>query len=139
MSSNSFKKLTNLTNELAKERNRAAAERTLTSWIQNCLSLIGFGIAFDRIFSALHRAFPDNSTVINARWTHIIGLSVIALGIFLLIIAIFIYLMDVQSLKRHDYLHKPIRSYNLMTITVGSIILFGLVSLIAVFTVIAWG
>ncbi|WP_193195952.1 YidH family protein [Nostoc sp. MG11] len=139
MSSNPFKKLTNLTNELAKERNRAAAERTLTSWIQNCLSLIGFGIAFDRIFSALHQAFPDNSTVINARWTHIIGLSVIALGIFLLIIAIFIYLVAVQSLKRNDYLYRPIRSYNLMTITVGSIILFGLVSLIAVFIVIAWG
>lgn len=30
------------TNELAKERNRVAAERTLTSWIQNCLILITF-------------------------------------------------------------------------------------------------
>ena len=38
-------KLRGSTNELAKERNRAAAERTMTTWIQNCLTLIGFGFA----------------------------------------------------------------------------------------------
>ncbi len=138
MSSGPFKKTINFTNELAKERNRAVAERTLTSWIQNCLSLIAFGIAFDRIFSALNQVFPENSIAINARWTHVIGLSAIALGTFLLTIAIFIYLIEVKSLEREDYLYRQVRLFNLMNIAVGSIIIFGLVSLIAVFTIISW-
>ncbi|WP_026736336.1 DUF202 domain-containing protein [Fischerella sp. PCC 9605] len=54
MSSIPSQKSTTASNELAKQRNRAAAERTLTSWIHNCLSVIGFGIAFDRIFNALN-------------------------------------------------------------------------------------
>ena len=33
----------NVANEFAKERNRAAAERTLMAWIRTALSLIGFG------------------------------------------------------------------------------------------------
>ena len=33
----------NIANELAKERNREAAERTLMAWIRTALSLIGFG------------------------------------------------------------------------------------------------
>jgi putative membrane protein len=41
------------TNELAKERNRAAAERTMNSWIGNCLGLIGVGVAFDQINQSL--------------------------------------------------------------------------------------
>ncbi|MFN9624229.1 MAG: YidH family protein, partial [Cyanobacteriota bacterium] len=37
----------NLTNELAKERNRDAAERTLMAGIRTSLSLISFGFGVD--------------------------------------------------------------------------------------------
>ena len=46
----------NLTNELAKQRNRDAAERTLMAWIRTCLSLISFGFGLDKIIAAIDRA-----------------------------------------------------------------------------------
>ncbi|TBR60341.1 hypothetical protein B4U84_05565 [Westiellopsis prolifica IICB1] len=127
----------NTTNELAKERNRAAAERTLTSWIQNCLSLIGFGIGFDRIFNALNESIPKHNPPIAMELTPIIGLSAIALGIFLLILAIIGYLIKVKSLERDEYSYKLTYIINL-SVFVVSVILFGLVALVAVFTVVSW-
>jgi putative membrane protein len=41
---------TNLTNELAKERNRAAYDRTLMAWIRTAISLIGFGFAIAKSY-----------------------------------------------------------------------------------------
>lgn len=123
---------TNITNELAKQRNRAAAERTLISWIQNCLTLIGFGIAVDRIFNAVNQTFSRNDTALNARIAQAIGLSAIALGIFLLVLAMISYIKDVQSIAKPDYLYRPIHTSIAFVITV--IILFGLIALVAIFT-----
>jgi putative membrane protein len=41
---------TNLANELAKERNRAAYDRTLMAWIRTAISLIGFGFAIAKSY-----------------------------------------------------------------------------------------
>ena len=41
-------------NELARERNRAAADRTLLAWIRTALSLIGFGFGIDRIVNVVN-------------------------------------------------------------------------------------
>jgi uncharacterized membrane protein YidH (DUF202 family) len=49
----------NLTNELARQRNRDAAERTLMAWIRTCLSLISFGFGLDKIVAAIDRASGD--------------------------------------------------------------------------------
>jgi putative membrane protein len=46
----------NLTNELAKERNREAAERTLMAWIRTSLSLISFGFGVDKVIGAINRS-----------------------------------------------------------------------------------
>jgi uncharacterized membrane protein YidH (DUF202 family) len=40
----------NLTNELAKERNRAAYDRTLMAWIRTAISLIAFGFAIAKSY-----------------------------------------------------------------------------------------
>jgi putative membrane protein len=45
----------NLTNELAKQRNRNAADRTLMAWVRTCLSLISFGFGLDKIIAAIDR------------------------------------------------------------------------------------
>jgi len=43
----------NVANELAKERNREAAERTLMAWIRTALSLIGFGFGIGKLAAYL--------------------------------------------------------------------------------------
>ena len=43
----------NLTNELAKERNREAADRTLMAWVRTSLALIGFGFAISQSYEYL--------------------------------------------------------------------------------------
>ena len=45
----------NLANELAKQRNRNAADRTLMAWVRICLSLISFGFGLDKIIAAIDR------------------------------------------------------------------------------------
>lgn len=123
---------TNITNELAKQRNRAAAERTLLSWIQNCLSLIGFGIALDRIFNAVNQTFTGNNIRLNAQIAHLVGLSAIALGIFLLVLAMISYIKDVRSIEDSNYLYRPIHTSSVFVIT--AVILFGLITLIVILT-----
>lgn len=132
----SSNKLTGDTNELAKSRNRAAAERTLTSWIQNCLVLITFGIGFERILKALKLSFPGNNLSINLELTRTISLITLALGIFLLILAIIQYLIEIKSLNQKDYLYKPLRFMSL-SLVVGSVLLFALTALIAI-CIISW-
>lgn len=117
---NTSSRPTGTTTELAKERNRAAAERTITSWIQNSLSLIGFGIAFDQIFDALQQTFPQESWVLIMKLAHVLGLSLIALGIGLLVLAMIQHCIEVKSIERDDYIMMPARSLN---IAVGSAVL----------------
>ena len=121
---------TNITTELAKERNREAVERTMASWIQKCLGIIGFGIGFDSIFTALHQAFPEKNFVFNLLLTHIIGLSAIAIGILLLVLVIIAYQTEIRILARKDYLNRPSHLIN-SGILVSSIILYGLVAFVA--------
>jgi putative membrane protein len=123
-------KPTGATNELAKERNRAAAERTLASWIQNSVTLIGLGIAFEQIFEALETTFPLQSRVIILKYSQILGLSLIALGIALLIIAIIQHRIIIKSIERDNYISISSRPLN---IAIGSaVFIFGVAAVIVI-------
>ncbi|MGV2827991.1 YidH family protein [Myxosarcina sp. GI1(2024)] len=128
---------TNVTTQLAKERNREAAERTMASWIQNCIGIIGFGVGFDSILAALHQAFPDRSPAFDLNLARIIGLTAIAIGILLLVLMIFAYKQEVRSLEREDYLDRTPRLFILGTL-VSSITLYGLVAFVAALFVLPW-
>jgi putative membrane protein len=52
-------KKTSTTNELARERNRAAADRTLMAWIRTALAMIGFGFGVGKLYDALEKANPE--------------------------------------------------------------------------------
>ena len=85
MSENVVKKST--TNELARERNRAAADRTLMAWIRTALSLIAFGFSIGKIAEYLQKANPDRALdPINS--ARIFGEAFIALGVLGLLAAI---------------------------------------------------
>lgn len=71
----------NLTNELAKERTRAAADRTLMAWIRTALSLIGFGFGIPTIVKTIE-ATRLGSRIGSHPWANGISLLFIAIGIF---------------------------------------------------------
>ncbi|MBV8887443.1 MAG: hypothetical protein JO235_26075 [Chroococcidiopsidaceae cyanobacterium CP_BM_RX_35] len=60
----------------------------------------------------MHQSLPKNSSAINTQLTHVIGLSAIALGIFLLALITISYLNEVKSLEREDYLYRPSYAVN---------------------------
>lgn len=123
-------KQTGITNELAKERNRSAAERTLTSWIQNSVTLIGLGIAFEQTFEALQQVFPQQNPVILLKYSQILGLSLIAIGIALLIIAIIQHHIIVKLIEQDHYISMSIRPLN---IVIGiAVFIFGIAAMIII-------
>jgi putative membrane protein len=123
MGNSPSQKLFGTTNELAKERNRAAAERTINAWIGNCLGLIGLGVAFDQISQSLRQRFPDASYVMTENATHIIGLTFVGVGIVLLMIALIQHRLEIKTIEREDYVLLSISTLN--RFVVAAIILLG--------------
>jgi len=117
---------TNPTNELAKQRNRDAAERTLTAWIQNSLTLMGIGIALDEISMILHKAYPSLDLMISQQVALKLGLGLIAFSILLLVIAIWQHQIEVKLLDQDNYLF--LSSRNLILASLIAVLLFGLVA-----------
>jgi putative membrane protein len=117
--------------ELAKERNRAAAERTLMAWIRTCLSLISFGFGIDRIVSAI-LSFQNVAVRVNPiRLSRTLGLSFIALGIYAMIAAIIEHRNELRHIQRFgDYIYTPRRSLGL-TVALGLVII-GIVAFVGI-------
>jgi putative membrane protein len=111
----------NITNELAKERNRAAAERTLMAWIRTSLSLISFGIGIDRTITALSKAFAD-SKIDPYNLSRILGLSFIIIGTSALILAVIIHNRSLKKLDKEYFIYTSGTS-------LGSIVAIALIML----------
>jgi putative membrane protein len=123
MSHSPSSKPTGLTNELAKERNRAASERTMTAWIQNSLTLIGLGVAFDRVYGAVVRTFPNVNPTISREFATYFGLGAIATGLFLLLLVAIEYPLKLKAIERDDYLY--VSATPSLIIIVAAIFIFG--------------
>ena len=94
-----------MTNELAKERNRAAAERTLMAWIRTSLSLISFGFGIDRIVAAIHGAF-EQKVVDPLHLSRTLGLSFIVIGTLALLAAVITHRQDLKDIDRGRFVYK---------------------------------
>lgn len=102
----------NIQAELAKERNRAAAERTLMAWIRTCLALISFGFGIDRIVSAIRSLQAQDFNPV--RFSRILGLAFVALGTYAMIMALIEHRQELARIQQEqDYLYTPRRSLGL--------------------------
>ncbi len=71
---------TSLTNELARERNREAADRTLLAWIRTSLAMISLGFGIERLGQAA-LAFDGRMVGFSPLKTRLFGAALIALGV----------------------------------------------------------
>ncbi|MGF1458053.1 MAG: YidH family protein [Leptolyngbyaceae cyanobacterium] len=114
--------------ELAKERNRAAEERTLMAWIRTSLSLISFGVGIDRIVAVLEQNLGGVGNPI--RLSRILGLSFIALGTFAMLAAAFDHRQQLQRIQRNDLIYVARRSpsfvVSIVLAVLGSVAFLGI-------------
>lgn len=119
----------NIANELARERNREAAERTLMAWIRTALSLIGFGFGIGKLEAYLG-AVDRHRSIDPIHTTLIFGASFIVVGIFGLLAAIVQHARILKRLTRPDFAYNAMRP---IAMTVAAmLILIGVFGLVAI-------
>ena len=124
---------TNLTNELAKERNRAAYDRTLMAWIRTAISLIGFGFAIAKSYEYIERDLLETSgrlldTLHAPLW---FGMSFIFLGMVCILGGVIQYTKVVNQIKSGQFTYgepKP-----LAKIVALILLIIGIFALITLF------
>ena len=99
-------KSTNINTELAKERNRAAAERTLMAWIRTCLSLISFGFGIERLVYILEKT-RIKSDIDPIHLSRILGLAFICIGTGAMMLAALDHRQELKRIRRDDYIYAP--------------------------------
>lgn len=104
----------NLTNELAKERNRAAAERTMMAWIRTCLSLISFGFGLDKIIGAINRSRFDTSDHAGLS-VRLVAIGFVLIGILAMAAATRQHLRTLKLIRRDDFVYGDQRSITVFT------------------------
>lgn len=120
----------NIQAELARERNRAAAERTLMAWIRTSLSLIGFGFGIDSVVTAI-RSFKAVQDIDQVLWTRILGLAFIGLGVYAIVVAAIEHRQELRHIRRDaDYFYMPRRSLGLTV--AGGLICIGVIAFIGI-------
>lgn len=130
MSASQPQRLFGTTNELAKERNRAASQRTLNAWIGNCLGLIGIGVAVEQIAESLQYRFPANDPAKIEITAKLIGLVLIGTSVGLLVLALIQHRLEVKTIEREDYVLSSVNTLN--RVVVAAIVILGLAGFLTI-------
>jgi putative membrane protein len=127
---NEHPKETNISTELAKERTREAADRTLMAWIRTCLSLIGFGFGIAKFRDILAEAGLHRGPE-HMHSTMIFGLSFIGLGVLGLLAAVVQHWRILQHIKFENFQYTGFRPVVMITALILLLIgLFAFISLV---------
>ncbi|MBM4287669.1 MAG: DUF202 domain-containing protein [Deltaproteobacteria bacterium] len=119
-----------LASELARERNRQAADRTLMAWIRTTLSLIGFGFAIANFRAVLLNAGLVSNPRDHANVALAFGLSFIGLGVLGLVAAALQHWNILQHIKKNDFEYTGFRP--LVFIMAILLVIIGIFAFVAV-------
>jgi putative membrane protein len=120
-----------LANELARERNREAADRTLLAWIRTSLALISFGFGIERLGQAAIE-LDGKLAGFSAIRTRIGGAVLVALGVAATLAGMWEHRRMLQAIASDDYRYAdrpPIARY--MAIALVAV---GLAALVLILT-----
>jgi len=92
----------NLTNELARERNREAADRTLLAWIRTSLAMISLGFGIERLGQAA-LSLDGKAAGFSLLKTQVFGASLILLGIVATLAGMWEHRGMLAAIRREDY------------------------------------
>ena len=107
-------KNTSTANELARERNKAAADRTMMAWIRTSIAMIGFGFGIGKISGALE----ETKLEVMADPVHsglIFGEAFITLGILSLLAAVIQYWRTLNHIRMDQFVYSQSRALPMMT------------------------
>ena len=122
---------TSLVNELARERNREAADRTLLAWIRTSLALISFGFGIERLGQAAIE-LDGKLAGFSAIRTRIGGAVLVALGVAATLAGMWEHRRMLQAIASDDYRYAdrpPIARYMAM-----ALVAVGLAALVLILT-----
>lgn len=118
----------NLANELAKERTRNAADRTLMAWIRTSLSLIGFGFGIPEIVRTIS-TLQDTKGEDRHLLAITVGLSFIGIGIFSMTSSLRAYHRQIKRLQSRHFTYESSHFAELVGL---SLLLVGIVSFLGI-------
>jgi putative membrane protein len=122
---------TSLTNELARERNREAADRTLLAWIRTSLAMISLGFGIERLGEAV-MAFDGRIEKFSTFETRLAGFALIVLGVAATLAGMWEHSRVLADLARPAYRYAerpPIARYMGVVIVLVGIAAIGLILL----------
>ena len=93
---------TSLVNELARERNREAADRTLLAWVRTSLAMISLGFGIERLGQAA-AALDGAALGMSLMKTRVFGAALIALGIAATLAGMWEHRLVLRALTNDDY------------------------------------
>jgi inner membrane protein YidH len=119
-----------VSSELARERSREAADRTLLAWIRTCLSLIAFGFGTAKIVDYVERIDPNRiSDPLSS--AEVFGTAFIALGTVALLAALLQHVRKVKQMDESNFSYSGVRP---LTVVVSAVLLIiGIFAIVALF------